>query len=186
MSWLLRLYPRRWRERYGDEFAALLEDVRPGPRATLDVLVSGLLAHLAQPPGENRLLAQRVGGIDMDQTFPPPPRQTAFAAAGLVLIVPTAAFLTLAVLKYWMGIDAPFDTVGPLFANPLIEPLTVAGPFLAFLVSTWPVVRLNIGWREGTLSGGLALRARPLNLVVSAVSAALIVVLLVYFLIENF
>jgi hypothetical protein len=34
---LLRLYPRSWRERYGDEFDALLADSRGGPRLLLDV-----------------------------------------------------------------------------------------------------------------------------------------------------
>jgi hypothetical protein len=34
---LLRLYPRRWRERYGDEFDALLADSRGGPLLLFDV-----------------------------------------------------------------------------------------------------------------------------------------------------
>ena len=37
MRRLLLLYPRRWRERYGDEFDALLADSRGGPRLLLDV-----------------------------------------------------------------------------------------------------------------------------------------------------
>ncbi len=36
-KWAARLYPRWWRERYGEEFAALLEDARPGFGGTLDV-----------------------------------------------------------------------------------------------------------------------------------------------------
>ena len=35
---LLRLYPRAWRERYGDEFLALVESERLRPRLVLDVL----------------------------------------------------------------------------------------------------------------------------------------------------
>ena len=35
---LLRLYPRWWRARYGDEFDALLEESRSGWRSTLDVI----------------------------------------------------------------------------------------------------------------------------------------------------
>ena len=35
---LLRLYPRRWRERYGDEFVALLEKEGTGPRVVLSVM----------------------------------------------------------------------------------------------------------------------------------------------------
>lgn len=45
VGWLIRLYPRRWRERYGEEFAALLAD-RSGPRATWDIARGALDAHL--------------------------------------------------------------------------------------------------------------------------------------------
>jgi hypothetical protein len=37
-KWQLRLYPRWWRDRYGDEFAALLDDLRDHPLSTLDIL----------------------------------------------------------------------------------------------------------------------------------------------------
>jgi nitrite reductase/ring-hydroxylating ferredoxin subunit len=51
MGWrqaiLLRLYPRRWRERYGGEFEALLEDRPPGVREVVDVARGALDAHLA-------------------------------------------------------------------------------------------------------------------------------------------
>lgn len=39
---LLRLYPRAWRERYGDEFLALLEKEGTGPRVVLSVLAGAL------------------------------------------------------------------------------------------------------------------------------------------------
>jgi hypothetical protein len=37
-STLLRLYPRAWRDRYGDEFVALLEKEGTGPRVVVNVL----------------------------------------------------------------------------------------------------------------------------------------------------
>src|SRR3972149_263884 len=43
---LLRLYPARWRARYGDEFAAVLEDRPLGPFDVADVLLGALDAHL--------------------------------------------------------------------------------------------------------------------------------------------
>jgi hypothetical protein len=57
---LLRWYPADWRERYGDEFAALLrdtiEDGRGGLRLSLDVARAGLVAR-AEDGGRKRLLA---------------------------------------------------------------------------------------------------------------------------------
>jgi hypothetical protein len=43
---LLRLYPARWRERYGEEFAALLEDHPPSIRMAADVLWGALEANM--------------------------------------------------------------------------------------------------------------------------------------------
>ncbi|MEX1158158.1 MAG: Rieske 2Fe-2S domain-containing protein [Thermomicrobiales bacterium] len=44
--WILRLFPRGWRDRYADEFLALIEERPPGPRDTLDIVVSALDARL--------------------------------------------------------------------------------------------------------------------------------------------
>ena len=45
-TWLVRLYPRDWRERYGDEFEALLEECLHSPLDVLDVALGALDAHL--------------------------------------------------------------------------------------------------------------------------------------------
>ena len=44
---LLRLYPRAWRDRYGEELSALIETQSPlGLGAWLDLLRGALVAHL--------------------------------------------------------------------------------------------------------------------------------------------
>jgi hypothetical protein len=66
---LLRLYPSRWRERYGDEFAAILEERPLGPAGVADVVHGAIDAHLRQSgtgtPGASRLVgaAAIVGGV---------------------------------------------------------------------------------------------------------------------------
>jgi hypothetical protein len=45
-DWLIRLYPRAWRERYGDEFDALLEESLHSPLDVLDIFLGALDAHL--------------------------------------------------------------------------------------------------------------------------------------------
>ena len=52
MRWLLALYPRRWRERYGHEMSQLVDDLRPtSTRAriavALDLLVGAWEAHVS-------------------------------------------------------------------------------------------------------------------------------------------
>jgi hypothetical protein len=48
-NWLVRLYPRPWRDRYGDEFEALLEACLHSPLDVLDILLGALDAHLGFP-----------------------------------------------------------------------------------------------------------------------------------------
>ena len=45
MKWLLRLYPRVWRHRYGAEFEELLRYERLGVKGVLDVVTSAVAAH---------------------------------------------------------------------------------------------------------------------------------------------
>jgi len=47
--WAARLYPAPWRQRYGAEFAALLEDSHPGWRDFFDILRGALLMRLKFP-----------------------------------------------------------------------------------------------------------------------------------------
>jgi hypothetical protein len=46
MKSLLRLYPRRWRERYGEEFALILRATPPGPGTVFDVVRGALDAQV--------------------------------------------------------------------------------------------------------------------------------------------
>ena len=46
MNWLLRLYPARWRERYGEEFGAVLASQRASLGLVVDVLGGAIDAHL--------------------------------------------------------------------------------------------------------------------------------------------
>jgi hypothetical protein len=46
MRWLLRLYPRDWRRRYGPEMEALLSEMHPGPRAAVDLVRGAIDARL--------------------------------------------------------------------------------------------------------------------------------------------
>jgi hypothetical protein len=53
MKWLLRatarLYPRAWRDRYGEEFDVLIDDVPPRWRDIPNVLMGALIMHLSRP-----------------------------------------------------------------------------------------------------------------------------------------
>lgn len=60
MSALLRLYPRAWRERYGDELLALLEDRPPSPLDLIDLARGAFDARLhPQLPGTQPATPER-------------------------------------------------------------------------------------------------------------------------------
>jgi hypothetical protein len=82
---LLRLYPRAWRARYGDEMLAVLEQHGTGWRTRLDVLRGALDAHLSlrrrgrpipqttgripmHAPHDNSVPSQRMGRTEITPT----------------------------------------------------------------------------------------------------------------------
>jgi capsular polysaccharide biosynthesis protein len=74
IPFLASLYPRSWRERYGAEFAALLEEVNPDWRALLDILKTALEMQMMTWNFGKILLAAGVAG--------------ALVAAGISFAVP--------------------------------------------------------------------------------------------------
>ena len=52
-AWLMRLYPRPWRDRYAEEFEAMLEQSIHSPLDVVDVILGALDAHLQLFTGEN-------------------------------------------------------------------------------------------------------------------------------------
>ena len=53
-GWLVRLYPRAWRDRYGDEFQALLEQQSATVGRVADVVLGAIDAHLTANSLERR------------------------------------------------------------------------------------------------------------------------------------
>lgn len=48
--WLLRLYPRAWRERYGEEMCAMLADIPLTPASILDLVAGAIDARVTPQP----------------------------------------------------------------------------------------------------------------------------------------
>ncbi|HEX3471372.1 MAG TPA: hypothetical protein VHT28_09325 [Silvibacterium sp.] len=50
---LMRLYPRRWRQRYGEEFQTLLQTSRGGLRTSANVVWSAICEYISPTRGHN-------------------------------------------------------------------------------------------------------------------------------------
>jgi hypothetical protein len=159
---LLRWYPRVWRERYGEEFTALLmEDLTERPRwsgRTVNIMGSGLLA---------RLSTAGLTGSVLDG-----PEQARASLATLICSV--AAFLALGISMWsqltigWQW-SAP-DTTGTTVA---IVAMTLAVAIFIALAAcaVGPVLLTVVRALAGRKAHGLA---RPLLLVVVGISMVVV------------
>jgi hypothetical protein len=185
MSRLLGLYPPAWRARYGEEYSALLDELPTDGRVALDVLALALKLRLRQAAASLHLAS---GEPAMSDPFlrDGDPHAGRLAFLGLLLALPSFIFLLFAMLKYWLGVPGPLDAIGDLVEAPVVEPLTVVGPFFALAVGLWSIARVRVRWETGALGAVVTIHARPFNLCVVALAALLSTVIVVYGLIENF
>jgi hypothetical protein len=116
---LLRCYPRAWRERYGEEFAALLmEEWSERPRCTrrtADVMASGLVARLSSAGMTGRLLSG--------------PAQARASLAALIAAL--AAFLALGV-SMWAQLTIGWQWSAPDTTGTAIAVVAMTGAVVVF------------------------------------------------------
>lgn len=118
MRWLVRLYPRAWRERYEDEFSALLDECGASPGVILDVILGALDA---RRPGLQAALEVWMRRLGVG---------AAAALAGLVAFA--AAFIAMSQVLVWIYNAAP---VARLFGGPGLVVVPVWLAWLMFLPS---------------------------------------------------
>jgi hypothetical protein len=63
VRFLIRLYPANWRERYGEEFDALLEDSSPGWSGIFDLMKGAVKMQLSVPAFPKLALILSLGGL---------------------------------------------------------------------------------------------------------------------------
>jgi hypothetical protein len=120
---LLRLYPRAWRARYGDEFLALVGDRPLGLPQLIDIVSGAIDAHLSSDvratTGSERPAAQAPGGAAVIETWKPicfrdrpavfSKRDALIGAA--VVIVGSILFSAFGIGLRRAGFDAPGEGV---------------------------------------------------------------------------
>ena len=159
---LLRWYPRAWRERYGEELLALIQDTldegRPTWRLRLSVIWGGLRERVHQSRNPSKAGVRRVRLISrwltillvgsiaalLPQVFTtsPPAARAGQATAAFVLLAAVAAFICTVLLA------------GGLAALPAVVRFLRAGG--------WPKIRRAIAWAVAATvpaAGGLAYMA---------------------------
>ena len=153
---LLRWYPRAWRERYGDELLALIQDTldegRPTWRLQLSVITGGLRERGHQAGQAIRAAIKRPSGLDLWAKM--------LAAGSMVAILPQNLSESPPPARGWQAVAA-FDAV--LAAVALTGAVVVASGLAAlpalvrFLrAGGWPKIRRRVAWAGGAsvVAGG--------------------------------
>lgn len=179
----VRIYPSRWRSRYGGEFIEMLRQLDASPAVLLDVLASASKARIR----EAWAAGTRFGGGRMLKGATRQPQR--LALIGLVVMLPTLVLVTVAVLKYVIGVPGPFELIEPamtpIVTHPAGETVLTLAPYLAVVLAAMPVTRLGVGWRAGRLSATLQVAAPALNLAVVSAGVMLATFMALYWVAEN-
>lgn len=120
-------------------------------------------------------------------------KQNGITIISLLLALPTAYFIAIAILKYELGIDGPFDAIAPLFERWGIKEalgwnfnlLILFGPLLAFLLTIFQLLGIRVQFTQNHFLFQITVRKRWLPLLVAGFSISLLAILLIYLLGEN-
>ena len=176
MRLALRLYPAAWRSRYGPEVEQLIEDGHGSPADLVDLVVHAPSTTTLQD--EVSRMNGRLAAHPMR-----------LAIIAVIVMLPTAFLVGIAVLKYILGVPGPFDsvepTMTPIVTHPIGETIFVLAPYVAFVLAVVPFTRLRLGWRDGRLAASAEASVPVTNVVIGVLSAALIVFMGIYWIAEN-
>jgi hypothetical protein len=175
---LLRLYPRAWRERYGDELRDLVAAEGLRPSDAWDIARAAVVARVRS--AATRMLRGETMTIGPAWRHP-----TAWAIAGFAVLLPTALFVAGSLAAYQLGLVAlqgPMDRIGALADEwRALGVLLVGAPVLALALAALPLLRLERGSVTHEAAAIIAVRVRRLNIAIIAAAVLIGAALAWYF-----
>jgi len=154
---LLRWYPRTWRERYGEELLALIQDTldegRPTWRLRLGVIGSGLRERGHQAARAGAAAVKRLAGPDLGGTM--------FVAGTIIALLPENLSESPPPGRGWQAaaaFDAVLAAVALTGAVVLASGLVALPALVRFLrAGGWPKMRRRVAWAAGAsvVAGGV-------------------------------
>jgi hypothetical protein len=120
-------------------------------------------------------------------------RHTWLNALALLLALPTVYFISISLLKYVFGVDAPFDNATPFLERMGISEslgwninlLILFGPLIAFLITIFQVLKINWQFSKEQFEFHFTVRKKWFPLLVAVLSAGLLATLFIYLVGEN-
>lgn len=137
-GWLVRLYPARWRARYGTEFRALLDDELLSPSLLLDVIRGAIGARAMAYPAS--------GGDAMNHHAR---TQAAASLLAVLLVLPAVTFLAAAVVRLMQPqAHEPSRTAWAIFDFFITLPQGAVIAIMAIAPVLALVLGLAVTWRR--------------------------------------
>ena len=120
-------------------------------------------------------------------------KQNGITIISLLLALPTAYFIAIAVLKYELGVDGPFDAIAPLLERLGVKQalgwninlLILFGPLLAFFLTIFQLLGIRMQFTQNHFLFQITVRKRWLPLLVAGFSISLLAILFAYLIGEN-
>ena len=112
----------------------------------------------------------------------------------LLLVLPTAYFILISVLKYDLGIEGPFDSIYPWLEQMGIKEslgwninlLFLFGPVLAFLLAVLQVLGIDWHFTREQFDLRITLQRKLFPLLLLGISGLVLITLCIYLVAENF
>ena len=120
-------------------------------------------------------------------------KQNGITVISLLLALPTAYFFAVALLKYELSVDGPFDAIAPLLERWGIKEalgwninlLILFGPLLAFFLAIFQLLGIRLQFTQNHFLFQITVRKKWLPLLVAGFSISLLAILFIYLLGEN-
>ncbi|HEV2865393.1 MAG TPA: helix-turn-helix transcriptional regulator [Allosphingosinicella sp.] len=166
-----------------------LENDHSASRETLLAIAAVLEIDVQELMGEARLEERSAGG-----SYAPLLRPRPALAWGALLTLPCMVFVLLNLLKYGVGVAAPYDAAAQAGASlgladafmRISPPLFLGGPLLALVLILIAHVTVRGSWGNGALSvSGVELRSSRSAIALTAAATASLLVLVGYLAVEN-
>jgi hypothetical protein len=157
---ITRLYPRAWRERYGDELSELIDETGMTPRVAVDVARGAAREWTSQA----RLAVAGGGSMVIGPAWRHPQM---WALAAFVVLAPTALFVGLSILAYELGQTWLIGFMDPVTrwmqGARMVDLILVVSPVIALVIAAAPLLRLELRKNDSGGTAVIEVRMKVLN-----------------------
>jgi len=179
---ITRLYPRTWRERYGEELSDLIDATGLTPRVAIDVARGAAREWTSQA----RLGLAGGGTMVIGPAWRHP---QLWAVVAFFVLAPTALFVLLSIFAYQLGATWLVDFMEPVTrwmqSVRIVDLILVMSPGIALLIAAAPLLRLEVRNANSGREAVLGVRLKAANLVIGVLALFIGVLLVGHILAES-